>query len=101
MQSVGQAWKDWTSVFFLLTDGDHEIEDPALPEEVKYLLGRLGGYVDTVFQQDLDHIGIDGSGLESGAFHLKIVSAYLLEVGLGHLAAGAVVGADDEYFVHS
>jgi hypothetical protein len=97
---MGQAWKDWASVFFLLTYGDNEIKDPALLEEIKYLLGRLGGYVDTIFQQDLDHIGIDGSGLETGTLDLEIFSAHLLQVGLGHLAAGAVVGADDEHFVH-
>ncbi len=97
---MGQSWKYWATVFFLLTNGDHKIENPTLMEEIKDLLRGLEGNVDTVFQQDGDHIGIDRAGLEPGAFYLKFLTAYLPKVGLGHLTAGAVVGTNEEYFVH-
>src|SRR6202012_4072471 len=46
-----------------------------------------------------DDVGIEGAGLEAGAFCFKEIAAVFFQKGFGHLAAGGVVEADKEDFV--
>src|SRR5262249_47190403 len=48
------------------------------------------------FLHGLDDDRIELAGLESGAVGLKLVGAHLVQEGFGHLAAGAVVDANEK-----
>jgi hypothetical protein len=60
--------------------------------------GLVAGDVYADFLHGFDNDGVEFAGLEAGALGFKLFTAHLVEEGFRHLAARAVVGADEKHF---
>jgi len=83
----------------LVTNGNDGVVGFVLLEEVEDALGRLAVKIDADLLHDSDDVGVHGPGFYAGAFGLKAVATVFLQEGLGHLAAGGVVDANEEDLV--
>lgn len=99
--TVADARKDRTALGSLVAHRDDESEQLAALHDVPHCLALLVRQVDPHFSHDLDDEGIDRAGLETGASRLEVGRTNLIQERLGHLAACAVVNADEEHpFAH-
>jgi hypothetical protein len=79
----------------LVANGDDVGEHLAGLDHVEHRLGLVAGNINADLLHHLDDDGIEPAGFESGAVRLKFVAADLVQERLGHLAACAVVDADE------
>ena len=99
-EALSPAWEDGAAFSgFFVADGDHGIVLAPLPEEIEDCLGRFARQVNAYLLHDGDDMGIEGAGLQAGAFGLEGVAAVFFQEGFGHLAAGRIVDTDEENFV--
>ena len=94
MEAFRGSGEDRTGLGGVVADGDHGIE--ALAAELVEVLGALAGDVDP----PPGHLGrgerVDARGLGAGARRFVTLAAERAEDRLGHLRAGAVVGAEEQ-----
>src|SRR5581483_10896315 len=99
VQSLGRSGKDGTLLCTrFIANGDDIGEELAGFENVEDRLRFFVRDIDAGFIHDIDNDGIECAGLESGAMRFKRVAAKMIEPRFSHLAAGAVVHADEEHF---
>ena len=66
-------------------------------EQGQNALQLIGGQIETLLAHHLNHQGVEAlGGLHPGAFHLKLTAELFSQVGLGNLAAAAVMLADEQ-----
>src|SRR5579863_18846 len=100
IESFDAAWENGTSFGAgFVANGDDSIVQPTLAEEVENCLGAFLAEVDSHLGHDGNHVGVEGTGVEYGAFDHEMVAAVFFQKGFGHLAAGGVVDADKKDFV--
>src|SRR5688572_31220136 len=97
MEALSDAREDGTFLGAGLIANGHDVGDelPGL-EDVENGLRFLFGNIDPDFLHRFDHERIQRSRLEAGALGVEKVAAKMIEPRLGHLAAGAVVNADEK-----
>ena len=79
-----------------IADGDDVGEGLAGFYEIPDGLGRVGGNIDADFLHRRDNDGVEFAGFEAGAVSFELVATDIIEERFGHLAAGAVVDADEK-----
>ena len=102
MQPRGYAGKNRAAFRArFVADGDHVGEHFAGLDVIEDGLGLVAGNINADFLHRFNDDGIEFAGFESGAVRFKLIAAHLSQERLGHLAAGAVVDADEQYsFFH-
>ena len=99
MQTVGDAGKGGTSLGAgLVTNGDDISEAFAGGEHVRDGFGLVAGNVYADFLHGFDNNGIEFAGFEAGAVGFELLAANVIQERFRHLAAGAVMDADEENF---
>jgi hypothetical protein len=104
MEAFGYTGEDGAALGAgFIADRDDIGEDPAGFKHVEDGPGRVGRNVDANFLHGLDDDGVEFAGFESGAMGFELIAADLVEEGLSHLAAGAIVDANKEnsFLLHS
>ena len=97
MQARGHSREDWTTLGAgFITDRDHIRE--ALPrfEHVEDGFSLLMQNINPDFLHGFDDNGVEFTGFKARAVSLELVAADVVQERFGHLAAGAVVDADEE-----
>ena len=97
MQPFGDAGKNRAALGArFIADGDDVRKQFAGFEDIEDGLRFLLGNIDPHFLHRFDHERIQRPGLEPGALGVEKFAAKMIEPRLGHLAAGAVVNANEE-----
>ena len=97
MHSFGDARKNGTTLGArFIADGDDMGKKFAGFEDLEDSLRFLLGNIDPHFLHRFDHEWIQRAGFESGALRGERIATEMIQPRLGHLAAGAVVDADEE-----
>ena len=100
MQPRGRAGKNWAAFRFGFAAHGHGV-GKALPR-LQHLIHRFGfvaGDIQADFAHGFDDDRIERAGRQSGTVGFKPVAAKVIEPRFGHLAAGAVVDADEQDFL--
>ena len=99
MEAGGYAGKNRASLCTgFIADGNNVREHLSGFEDVENGLGFLSGDIDSDFIHHADNVLIQRAGFQSGALSFKMLGADLIEEGLGHLTAGAVMNTDEQDF---
>ncbi len=100
MQTLGDAGKYRTAVGArLITDGDDVWEKLPALENIEDALRFLFGNIDADFAHRFDRDRIERAGFKSGAVRIELPATKTVQPRLGHLAAGAVMNANKQYFL--
>jgi hypothetical protein len=100
MQSFCRAGKDGTFLGAgLIANGDYVSEELAGLENIEDRLGLLMGDVDVDFVHGLHRHGIEHAWLEPGALGFEKIAADVIDPRFCHLAARAVVHANEDNFL--
>ena len=78
-----------------VANGDDMGETPSTAQHGLYAFGLVAGEVDADLLHGRHHERIELAGFQPGALRLKKIWAGAIEKRLGHLAAGAIVNADE------
>jgi hypothetical protein len=81
---------------FRVTNRDHIREKFASPVKFKYTLGFVPGDVDPHFSHDFHGQRVKLPCFQASTVGFKLMSGQVIEEGLGHLAPGAVVDANEK-----
>ena len=79
-----------------ITNRDDLMKNPAGIKHIKHGFGSIAGNINSDFPHRFHDNGIEFAGFKSGTVRLKFIAANLLQECLGHLAAGAVVDANEK-----
>jgi hypothetical protein len=97
VQAFGDAGKDWAALGArFVADGDDAGEKLPGLEDIEDGACFLLRKIDADFLHCFNDERIQDARLEAGAFAAERVAAKMIEPRLGHLAAGAVVNADEK-----
>jgi hypothetical protein len=80
----------------LIADSDHVVEMKTPFDHRRDRLRRVRPDVEVRLAHGFDYDRIEFSGLDPGALGVKAVARDLVEEGLRHLAAGAIMDANEE-----
>jgi hypothetical protein len=94
VEAVASIGEDGAGLVGVVADRDDVIE--GLFQEGIEGIGVLAADVDAVLGQDLDGQGIEYTGLGAGAVGLEPAGPETVQEALRYLAAGGVMGADEE-----
>jgi len=96
MQSRRNTWKNWTPFCAgFIANSDHVGKSLSRFEHVEHRLGLFPGNIDANLSHNLDNHRIEFAWFESCAVGLKIISTYLTQKRLCHLAPRAIVDANE------
>lgn len=99
MQALRDAWENGTGVPLRLrfsADGDDISEQLTRFPDIENGLRLLPGDIDPGLAHCFHCERIQHTGLEAGALRFKLVSTKMIEPGFSHLAASAVMNADEQ-----
>jgi hypothetical protein len=97
VKTFGHAGKNRTTLGAgFIANGDHVAKKLARLEEVENSARFLLRNIDARFPHRFNHERIQNARFEAGAFRREKIAADLIQPSLGHLAAGAVVNADEQ-----
>ena len=71
------------------------MKNPAGLDHIEHGLGLIAGNINADFAHCLDGDRVEPAGLKTGTVRLEFVAADLFQERLGHLAASAIVDADE------
>src|SRR5438552_1305964 len=99
MQPFGRTGKD-RALFRagFVAKSDYVVKRLPSLDQVEYAFGPVSRNVDAVFLHHLDDTRVQRAGLKPGALGFKSSLPEMIQIRFGHLAAGAVVHADEKNF---
>ncbi len=98
MQSSADAGENRTSLRAgFVAHRDHAGKERSGFKEARHAFGFVIGNIHAHFPHGFDHDGIELAGFNTRAFGGEFLTADLIQKRLGHLAAGAVMNANEQY----